>query len=211
MRFYARLERVFPNSFPLKVFLVAFLGTHVPLIAAVTYELYHSDGIWAHLDLMALRDDHVVGATARAVDYLKSKKSSISTAYDRALAETSGMEPWQAHLDDWRAGRARYRQVDLAALAKYATALCRTFPDRPSTLVYLYWEPLDAASYDDFRHHRHELATLAAAVEGARVDLVTQSFETLWRSWLDRGAPDWLSDHVERLRSRYAVSLGAAN
>ena len=164
-----------------------------------------------HLELMALRDDHVVGATVHAIDYLKRKKSSISEAYDRTLAETPGMAPWRTHLDRWRTDSVRYRHVDLAALAKYATALGRTFPDRPSTLVYLYWEPLDAASYDEFQHHRSELATLAAAVEGARVDIFTQSFDALWQSWLGDGAPPWLPAHVDRLRARYAVSLGAAN
>ena len=164
-----------------------------------------------HLDLMALRDDHVVGATVRAIEYLKRKKSSLSTTYDRTLAETRDMEPWQAHLESWRTGQTLYHHVDLAALVKYATALGRTFPDRSSTLVYLYWEPLDAASYDEFRHHHDELATLQAAVEGARVDIVTQSFDALWQDWLDQGGPNWLVAHVERLRSRYAVSLGAAN
>lgn len=164
-----------------------------------------------HLDLMALRDDHVAAATVRTIEYLKRKKSSISETYDRTLAETSGMEPWRVHLDDWRAGRITYNHVDLAALVKYATALGRTFPDRSSTLVYLYWEPLDAASYDEFRHHRQELAALVAAVDGARVDIVTQSFDSLWQSWLDESGPDWIAAHVERLRSRYAVSLGAAN
>jgi hypothetical protein len=66
-------------------------------------------------------------------------------------------------------------------------------------------------SYDEFRHHRHELARLAAAVDGARVDVFTQNFDSLWQSWLDHGGPAWLDAHVERLRSRYAVSLGATN
>ncbi|MGI9498652.1 MAG: hypothetical protein ACR2P3_01325 [Geminicoccaceae bacterium] len=164
-----------------------------------------------HLDLMALRDDHVVAATVRAIEYLKRKKSSLSTTYDQTLSETRGMEPWRVHLEAWRAGRIVYDHIDLAALVKYATALGRTFPDRSSTLVYLYWEPLDAASYDEFQHHRQELATLTAAVEGARVNIITQSFDALWQSWLDERGPEWIAGHVDRLRSRYAVSLGAAN
>ena len=129
-----------------------------------------------HLDLMALCDDHVVGVTVRAVEYLKRKKSTISETYDQTLGETSGMAPWQALLETWRGGDAVYDYVDVAALAKYATALGRTFPDRTSTLVYLYWEPLDAASYDEFRHHRQELVALTAAVADARVKVVAESF-----------------------------------
>ncbi|MGI9505886.1 MAG: hypothetical protein ACR2RE_22840 [Geminicoccaceae bacterium] len=164
-----------------------------------------------HLDLMALCDDHVVGVTVRAVEYLKRKKSTISETYDQTLGETSGMAPWKALLETWRAGDAVYDYVDVAALAKYATALGRTFPDRTSTLVYLYWEPLDAASYDEFRHHRQELVALTAAVADARVKVVAESFDVLWQHWLDQDGPDWIDAHVARLRSRYAVSLGAAN
>ena len=164
-----------------------------------------------HLDLMALRDDHVIGCTARAVEYLKRKKASISENYDQSLAETRGMEPWHAHLQDWRNGDAVYDHVDLAALAKYATALGRTFPDRSSTLLYLYWEPMDAMSYAEFRHHREELGRLTAAVGQARVDILAQNFDSLWQGWLDQSGLAWLDAHVERLKNRYAVSLGATN
>ena len=164
-----------------------------------------------HLDLLALRDDHAVGVTVRSVEYLRRKKSSISETYDNMLGETPGMSPWWKHLNEWRAGHLAYHHVDLPALVKYATALGRTFPDRSSTLVYLYWEPMDAASYDEFRHHRQELLTLSTAVTGARVDIVSQSFDALWTGWADHQGPDWLPAHVERLRNRYAVSLGQAN
>ena len=164
-----------------------------------------------HLDLLALRDDQAVAVTVRSVEYLKRKKSSISETYDSMLGETPGMAPWWKHLNEWRAGELAYHHVDLPALVKYATALGRTFPDRPSTLVYLYWEPLDAASYDEFRHHRQELHRLSTAVADARVDLVSQSFDALWQGWDDHQGPAWLPGHVERLRNRYAVSLGQAN
>jgi hypothetical protein len=189
------------------------LGTHLGF-NAIQFDVRCPTGLRGtppHLDLMALRDDHVVGATVRAIEYLKRKKSTISETYDRMLSETRGLETWCDHLRNWRAGGVLYDHVDLAALVKYATALGRTFPDRSSTLLYLYWEPLDAASYDEFQHHRRELAALTAAVKGSRVDIVTQSFDALWESWLQQRGPDWLAGHVERLRSRYGVSLGAAN
>lgn len=37
MRLYAVLDRLFPGSFAAKVFFVAFIGTHIPLIATVIY------------------------------------------------------------------------------------------------------------------------------------------------------------------------------
>lgn len=164
-----------------------------------------------HLDLLALRDDHAVAVTVRSIEYLTRRRSSIATSYDYILAETPGMKPWHAHLADWRESRAEYQHLDLAALIKYATALGRTFPDRSSTLLYLYWEPLDARSYEAFRHHRLELDALTDAVGGARVDFATESFDHLWQDWAERASPVWLSDHVARLRRRYAVTLDNPN
>ncbi|WP_421906135.1 diguanylate cyclase [Mameliella sp.] len=54
MIFYLWLNRLFPNSFTAKVFFVAFIGTHVPLIAAVVYALVRSGGLAVHLDVLGL-------------------------------------------------------------------------------------------------------------------------------------------------------------
>ncbi|MGI9433397.1 MAG: hypothetical protein ACR2Q4_00955 [Geminicoccaceae bacterium] len=164
-----------------------------------------------HLDLLALRDDHAVAVTVRSVEYLTRKRSPLATSYDKLLGETSGMGLWHDHLADWRARRVGYNHVDLPALIKYATALGRTFPDRSSTLLYLYWEPLDARTYEEFRQHQIELEALSSAVKDARVNFKAESFEALWQGWSELSVPSWISGHVDRLRSRYAVSLGAAN
>lgn len=164
-----------------------------------------------HLDLLALRDDHAVAVTVRSVEYLTRKSSAISNSYDDLLAKTQGIDSWRDHLADWRAGRVNYRHIDLPALVKYVTALGRTFPDRSSTLLYLYWEPLDALAYDEFRHHREELEMLVTAIGAARVDIIAQSFEQLWQDWSACASPGWLADHVARLRNRYAVSLDSSN
>ena len=164
-----------------------------------------------HLDLLALGDDHAVAVIVRSIEYLTRRRSQIATSYDDLLEKTSGMLPWHAHLTDWRDDKVSYKHLDLPALIKYATALGQTFPDRSSTLLYLYWEPLDAEAYDAFRSHREELDALIDAVDGARVDFAADSFDRLWQDWSKRDSPEWLSDHVARLRRRYAVALDSAN
>lgn len=164
-----------------------------------------------HLDLLALRDDHAVAVTVRSVEYLTKRRSSIATSYDQLLQSTPGMKPWYHHMNAWRNDHVNYQHIDLAALIKYVTALGHTFPDRSSTLLYLYWEPLDAEAFDAFRHHQRELDRLTEAVSGARVDFATKSFDQLWQDWSERSSPSWLSDHVARLRRRYAVTLDSPN
>ena len=59
MTFYLWLNKLFPRSFTAKVFFVAFIGTHVPLITAVAYALARSGGLAAHGDVLSL----LLGAT----------------------------------------------------------------------------------------------------------------------------------------------------
>ncbi|HSA82855.1 MAG TPA: hypothetical protein VLE23_18705, partial [Geminicoccaceae bacterium] len=119
------------------------------------------------------------------------------------------LEPWHRLLEQLRASPTMYRHVDLGGLVKYALALGRTFPDRLTTLLYLFWEPLDANQFDEFRRHRAELAALDDALRDARVRFQATSFEALWREWTERRSPPWLASHVARLRARYSVSIAA--
>ena len=97
-----------------------------------------------HLDLLALRVEVAVAVTVRCIEYLSRRKTSVAPSYDRLLAATPGLDPWRRQLDRLRAEPGRYRHVDLGALIKFAVALGRTFPERLTTLLYLFWEPLDA-------------------------------------------------------------------
>jgi len=161
-----------------------------------------------HLDLLALRENTAVAVTVRCTEYLGRRKSAMAPSYDRLLASTPGLDPWRQQLERLRASPERYRHVDLGALLKYTLALGRTFPDRSTTLLYLFWEPLDAARFEAFRRHRQELAEVEAAAEGARILFFAQPFEALWRDWATRSSPAWLAQHVARLRMRYNVAIG---
>jgi hypothetical protein len=163
-----------------------------------------------HLDLLALREGIAVAVTVRCIEYLSRRKSAVASSYDRLLAATPALELWQQMLQELRARPTMYRHLDLGGLVKYALALGRTFPDRATTLLYLFWEPLNAEQFDEFRRHRAELAALREAVQGARVVLQAKSFEALWREWSERRQPAWLPGHVARLRARYGVTIATS-
>lgn len=65
MKTYAGLARLFPNSFPAKVFLIAFIGTHIPLIATVYFLLSERGGVMANLEIcIVMLVATLVGTTA---------------------------------------------------------------------------------------------------------------------------------------------------
>jgi hypothetical protein len=160
-----------------------------------------------HLDLLALRVEIAVAVTVRCIEYLSRRKTSVAPSYDRLLAATPGLDPWRRQLERLRAEPRRYRHLDLGALIKFAVALGRTFPERLTALLYLYWEPLDADRFEEFGRHREELADLQEAVQGGGVTFSAISFDTMWQDWTERAAPAWLADHVDRLRARYCVAI----
>ena len=160
-----------------------------------------------HLDLLALRVEVAVAVTVRCIEYLSRRKTGVAPSYDRLLAATPGLDGWRQQLARLRNEPRRYRHVDLGALVKFAVALGRTFPERLTALLYLFWEPLDADRFEEFGRHRQELAELQEAVKGGRVTFTAISFEAMWRDWAARDAPDWLANHVDRLRARYCVSI----
>ena len=59
MFLYRTLDGVFPRSYPAKIFFVAFIGTHVPLIAVVAYVLAQSGPLADQAALLLV----VLGAT----------------------------------------------------------------------------------------------------------------------------------------------------
>jgi hypothetical protein len=164
-----------------------------------------------HLDFVALRGEVAVAVTVRCTEYLSRRRTAVAPSYDRLLAATPGLDPWRWQLERLRHEPDRHRHLDLGVLVKFALALGRTFPERPTTLLYLYWEPINAEQFEEFCQHRQEAAELAAAVREARVAFAAQSFDAMWRQWAHLRAPEWLPDHVERLRARYSVPIAVGN
>jgi len=99
-----------------------------------------------------------------------------------------------------------YVWLDAAQLIKHAFGLAHTFRDRPTTLLYLFWEPLHPDACPEFSAHRAEIAAFAERVKGAGPRFVAMSYPELWEGWAQTG-PDWLTTHLADLWARYLVAV----
>ena len=105
-------------------------------------------------------------------------------------------------------GRLAFETLDVAQLIKHSFGVARCFPNRETTLLYLFWEPIDAAAYDVFVKHRQEIARFAEVVGGQSPSFRAMSYAELWASWTSQTeVPLWLAEHVSNLRKRYSMSL----
>jgi hypothetical protein len=84
-------------------------------------------------------------------------------------------------------------------------SLKSVFPERPSTLLYVYWEPSDEQRYRLFAQHRAEADSFAEGLADPHVRFASLAYSDLWDAWSQQDRPSWLPDHVELLHRRYVV------
>jgi hypothetical protein len=116
-------------------------------------------------------------------------------------------EPWQAVFEELRTGRLKYAHLDAAQLVKHYLGLKVNFNDRQRILLYIFWEPANAADCEEFKRHRDELGDFSARVSGCDTQFLWISYPTLWRQWQSTSDDPRIAMHIARLKERYSFSL----
>jgi hypothetical protein len=161
-----------------------------------------------NLDVLAESASSVVAIEAKFLEYLTPKKASFSHQYAKPMGTVA--EPLWRHLyDSLLAEPHRFRYLDAAQLVKHYVGLQHSFaaPQRSISLVYLYWEPTNAAVEPACVAHRLEIIQLAEELAGASIGFESLSYAQLWQSWLDASLWAGTASHVEALRQRYAFDI----
>jgi hypothetical protein len=164
-----------------------------------------------NLDVLLESPGEVIGIESKCLEPIGNHKAEFKPAYDADLREARRETPWFLEMKRLTADAGAYRRLNAAQLVKHALGLAFSFPDRSTTLAYLFWEPSNAGEHSLFSEHRSELDRFAAAVTGGGPDFVWMSYPELWHWWDGLpGSPDWLDAHVGRLRKRYDFAVDQA-
>lgn len=150
-----------------------------------------------HLDFLA-EGEVIVAVESKCTEWMKPKSARFSPSYDR-LRGSHGDSPWYEMIQQLRAEPGRYEFLDAAQLVKHALGLLTCYGARELLLLYLYWEPRNAAEWPQCRHHRAEVEDLANRVARCSVRLLPMSYRELWEEWTSQGSPP----HQAYLRVRY--------
>ncbi len=162
-----------------------------------------------HLDVVASGANELVAIESKCVEYLSPKQPVFSDRYESGIADERAAGPWYAEMMRLRSGSgATYRWLDAAHLIKHAFGLALAQPARLTTLVYIFWEPMDADFSPLFAEHRAEIAAFAERVAGGSPGFEAMSYPELWNAWDETGDP-FLTRHVAALRARYEVPAWA--
>jgi hypothetical protein len=171
-----------------------------------------------NLDLLVPAGDAVVAVESKFLEPLGSKKQALSAKYELPFVGAESTRPiagpaWTAlyrvvaAMKDQKPKERPFRHLDAAQLVKHYLGLKVSFPQQPRTLVYLYWEPTNAAELPEFIRHRAEVADFAARVERCDTRFFALSYAALWQEWETNTAWPDLRTHLVQLRDRYAFPI----
>ena len=165
-----------------------------------------------HLDALFSSDKARVAIESKCLEYLRPKSikalekaaTRLKEKYLVGITDHRCHSPWFAEMRELAGDPSRYHHLDAAQLIKHTLGLLNAPDDRPTTLLYIYWEPLDAGLSPIFAAHRDEITKFASRVAGDSVRFETMSYPELWDQWRASGDP-FLDMHVGALRRRYAI------
>jgi hypothetical protein len=162
-----------------------------------------------NLDVFAQGPSDIVAIESKFLEYLSPHIAEFSPAYMAEILDGRRESPWFGEMLRLIGKPTCYRWLNAAQLVKHAFGILHTFPERKGTLLYLFWEPSDAASNPFFAEHRAEIGRFKEAVSGSNLKFEALSYPELWSFWLEQKPPAWLGEHIGRVKNRYSVSIAA--
>jgi hypothetical protein len=161
-----------------------------------------------HLDVLLGCGDRVVGVESKCLEHVRGTGTIVVSAKYLRLRERSDLRAnsrWFAALEHV----GQFARLDGYQFVKHVLGLQRTYPERPLTLVYLFWEPSNAVSESLFDQHRREVARFAELVrDDPSCQFLALSYAEHWRELAQLSDPPaWLGAHLAQLRRRYLVDV----
>ncbi len=168
----------------------------------------------AWLPALLIAPTGIVGIESDCTGFLSGHPVGFSEALDR-FWDDRDENSWRREMRALQTGNSGYARLDAAGLIKQYMGLRLLLEAAagddgriaPATLMYLYWEPLNAARFAECDEHHAEIRRFASAVAGADISFAAMSYFDLWAEWAHGAAPSWLPLHLTRLHQRYSFRI----
>lgn len=161
-----------------------------------------------NLDVVLTGPQGVVGIESKLTETLGAHTCNFSPDYDNEIRDDRRDHGWFREMHRLMKDKTRYKHLDAAQLIKHAFGLAHSFAGQPVTLLYLFWEPVNADAFAVFAAHRREIAEFSGRVAGPGPAFRAMSYPELWSRWRDRPAlPAWLAAHLEQVTGRYLLRI----
>jgi len=168
----------------------------------------------AWLPALLIAPDGVAGIETDCTGFLSGHPVKFPEELDRFWDDREE-NSWRREMRALQDGAHSYARLDAARLIKLymglrlllETAAGEDGRAAPATLFYLYWEPLNAARFEECDEHHAEIVRFSEAVAGADIGFTAMRYFDLWAKWARDRAPAWLPLHLTRLHQRYSFRI----
>jgi hypothetical protein len=158
--------------------------------------------------LLEASTGHILAIESKCLEPIESDHcAKFSPRYKERIADARRNDPWFHEMGRLVESPQSYRRLHAAQLVKHAFGIAHTFAGRPAALLYLYWEPSNANEIAAFEDHRREIADFTHRIAGGFPAFASLSYRALWDRWGHSQQPEWLRQHVHRIRARYDVAV----
>jgi len=167
-------------------------------------------GTGPHFDFWCLSADAAVAIESKFLETMDPKTAKFSGQYLKPFVDGSTRiveSPWADVFQALRDDPKTYAHLDAAQLLKHYLGLKHSHPDRERVLLYLFWEPTNAAALPEYVSHRNEVRDFARRVKGCATRFIALSHADLWSHWQDHSHSPDMPEHLTRLRQRYSFSI----
>lgn len=162
-----------------------------------------------NLDVIIEGSQSIVAIESKCLEYLTPKVPKFAASYDKLFNALPSESRWRGVIERARKASTPLH-LDVAQLVKHYLGLRHTFlglDSRRVTLLYLYWEPVNAGEFTLFESHRAQALELVEATSDDDIPMATCNYNQLWDLWDSHPCPPWLMTHLRDLRSRYTVAV----
>jgi hypothetical protein len=180
--------------------------------AELAFEVRFPTGLQGNppnLDVVAQTSETLVAIESKCLEYLGEHEARFQQSYDDVVVELAH-ESWIKLFQDLKRDPRLLSRLGVGQLMRHYLGLRRAIVNgetEAATLLYIFWEPENASSFDEFAAHRNDLDRLMQRVSDPTVRIAAASYPELWQSWAQSSGPDWLTNHLLALRQRYTLRL----
>lgn len=161
-----------------------------------------------HLDFFAAGPSSVVCVESKFLEPLWPKEAKFARSYGGAI-EALAESHWTTVYRELKINPKMFKFLDAAQLVKHYLGMRNTLGHLQvdQALLYVYWEPDNAAQIEAYVDHRNEVKQFAQAVSGGQIAFIARSYLQLWAEWQDGSKWDGIAKHIRHLEERYAFSI----
>jgi hypothetical protein len=161
------------------------------------------NGTAPNLDFYLENDNFIIGFESKFLEILTPKQPKFSASYSDSFLSTieSGLPKILNH---YRANNTK-TYLDTAQLIKHSIGLLNNKGNKKAKLIYIYWEPLNAKDFPEYKQHKEELDNFEKQITTLK-DITFQhiSYFELYNNFAN---DKFFEQHLSNFKDKYIIKI----